>query len=454
MDTYRGNFGSTSYDAGQDDYDLGDDEASHDVPPASIGTDERRMQVRAYNHWASLLGERNFPSIEDLEPEELSDFGPYSVLLDFTSGIEDPALQYLGSELAVECGTDASISQLSDVPSRSLLSRITDHYMQIMANQAPIGFEAEFVNQRSATILYRGILLPYSSDGETIDFIYGVINWKEMADQATTDELLLEIDQALEADEPQADDHLGGPITDWADGPVAEEANFPEPEFGEETAAEEEDEAAVDASESNNDDFDDVDDADYDDVDDDDDDDDDYDDDDVDDDDYDDDDDDDVDDDDYDYDDDDDNDDDDDVDDDDYDDDDDVDEEVSEPVDPDDWVGYLGTAQDGDDFTGLSPENESPLPVDDDAPADEEAAASSFFNAIDSSTPLDEQDSDTEPVVIVEDATPDKKGGVFSAAAEEVPRAPASGIDWITVAYFAVAAVCFALVIYFYLTSS
>ena len=71
--------------------------------------------------------------------------------------------------------------------------------MQILANQAPIGFEAEFVNQRGVTILYRGILLPFSSDDDTIDFIYGVINWKEIADQQTTDELLLEIDQALKA---------------------------------------------------------------------------------------------------------------------------------------------------------------------------------------------------------------------------------------------------------------
>ena len=73
--------------------------------------------------------------------------------------------------------------------------------MQILANQAPIGFEAEFVNQRDITILYRGILLPFSSDNETIDFIYGVINWKEMADAAKADELLLEIDQALETEE-------------------------------------------------------------------------------------------------------------------------------------------------------------------------------------------------------------------------------------------------------------
>ena len=32
------------------------------------------MQVRAYNYWASLLGERNYPSVEDIEPDGLPDF--------------------------------------------------------------------------------------------------------------------------------------------------------------------------------------------------------------------------------------------------------------------------------------------------------------------------------------------------------------------------------------------
>ena len=215
MDTYRGNF----MDRGADDApdtDYADDEDGHEVPPSPVGQDERRMQVRAYNHWASLLDNRNFPSIEDLDPEALPDFGPYSVLLDFTAGIENPSIQYLGDKLALECGTDDDIQTLDDVPSRSLLSRITDHYMQIIANQAPIGFEAEFVNQRECTILYRGILLPFSSDDDTIDFIYGVINWKELADQKTTDALLQEIDQALE---PQAH-RPADALTDWADGPA------------------------------------------------------------------------------------------------------------------------------------------------------------------------------------------------------------------------------------------
>lgn len=233
MDTYRGLFGERG-DADSDwpEIEFAEDESPSEPPPSPVGVDERRMQVRAYNHWASLLDNRNFPSIEDLEPGALPDFGPCSVLLDFSAGIDNPSIRYLGRKLAEECGASDEIGTLDDVPSRSLLSRITDHYMQIIANQAPIGFEAEFVNQREQTILYRGILLPFSSDDDTIDFIYGVINWKELADQKTTDELLLEIDQALEGG-PSGDLRRGEQMTDWADGPADINAAPIEIELGE-----------------------------------------------------------------------------------------------------------------------------------------------------------------------------------------------------------------------------
>lgn len=243
MDTLRGTFGSNEpgdavnlddtldHDGSADA--AGEGQSSHSVQ-TTIGQDERRMQVRAYNHWASLLEDRAFPLIEELDPANLPDFGPHSVLIDFTAGIDDPAVQFLGDRLASECSAGEAISRLSDVPPRSLLSRITDHYMQILANHAPIGFEAEFVNQRGASTLYRGILLPFSSDGETIDFLYGVINWKEIADQVAADELLLEIDQALDvvdeiadeaddASEPQL--RTPDPVTNWADSPANEAAS-------------------------------------------------------------------------------------------------------------------------------------------------------------------------------------------------------------------------------------
>src|SRR3982750_3791927 len=144
--------------------------ASQDVA-AAIGTDERRMHVRAYNYWVSLLEGRDFPSIEDLEPADVEDFSPHSVLLDFTCGGDNPAMPYIGAIIREECGLEENMRTIGEVPSRSLLSRLTDHYLQIIANRAPIGFEAEFANQRGEPICYRGILLPFSSDGDAVDFL-------------------------------------------------------------------------------------------------------------------------------------------------------------------------------------------------------------------------------------------------------------------------------------------
>ncbi len=203
MDSMRGLL-SGSY--GQDDGGID--------TPAAVGVDERRMQVRAYNHWASLLADRAYPSVEDLDLEHAGDFGPHSVLLDFTSGIDNPAIAFLGDRLRAESQIDAEVQYISQIPGRSLLSRLTDHYLQIIANRTPIGFEAEFVNDRGVTIMYRGILLPFSSDDDTIDFILGVINWKEALTADEEEELQLSVDQALRSAPP-----LTAPMPLWADGP-------------------------------------------------------------------------------------------------------------------------------------------------------------------------------------------------------------------------------------------
>ena len=191
------------------------EDAAIEAPPV-VSTDERRMQVRAYNFWTAQLRDKNYPCIEELVPDEVDDFKEYSVLLDFTSGIGNPSIQYLGEELRIECGLDEDIGYLDQVPARSLLSRITDHYLQIIANRAPIGFEAEFVNDRGRNIMYRGILLPYSSDDDNIDFIYGVINWKEAAESSLAASLNSEVRGALNAAPPRQ-----AHVPVWADGPTA-----------------------------------------------------------------------------------------------------------------------------------------------------------------------------------------------------------------------------------------
>ena len=137
------------------------------------------MQVRAYRFWSSLLRTGHIPLIDDLPLDDLPDFGPSSLLVDLSG--PRPVIPFLGDVLRAEAGLSAHGMTLDQVPARSLLSRLTDRCAQIVADRSAMGFEAEFINRNGRETLYRGLLLPFSSDGERADFVYGVISWKEGA---------------------------------------------------------------------------------------------------------------------------------------------------------------------------------------------------------------------------------------------------------------------------------
>ncbi len=188
--------------------------APEPVEPSSSG-DERRMQVRAYNHWASLLAGREFPSIEDLEPSSIADFARSSVLLDFTAGPANPTTAYVGDAVRRECDLDPEVESMAEVPPGSLLARLADYYDQIIDSRAPVGIEADVINQRGESRCYRGILMPFSSDGDTIDFVYGVFNWSG-SDTAAQPSGPKKAKVPLNLDMPAAE-HIA-----WEDGPLAD----------------------------------------------------------------------------------------------------------------------------------------------------------------------------------------------------------------------------------------
>ncbi len=171
---------------------------------------ERRLNILVFEYWDSLLKGRDFPSVADLEPSALEPFRDYSLLIDFTEGYDNPRLRFIGKALRQESGIETSELEPDRVPRGTMLSRLTDHYLEILANRAPIGFEAEFTSARGVVMLYRGILLPLSDDGETINFIYGAVSWKEAgaAQDQDLDDDILDLDAAAMADAEDSDDAM------------------------------------------------------------------------------------------------------------------------------------------------------------------------------------------------------------------------------------------------------
>lgn len=199
------------------DFPVGE-EPCMDLPPM-IGTDERRMHVRAYEMWLALLDGRDYPASSDLDPAALGEFAAYSVLLDFSADRAVPAIAFLGDALRAEGELGGDVTSVADVPSRALLSRLTEHYVEILENRAPVGFEADFISHRGQPMLYRGILMPYSSDGIAIDLIHGVVNWKESAEQALSPDILQAVTTAFAGPAQPAPEILSPQAVPAADTP-------------------------------------------------------------------------------------------------------------------------------------------------------------------------------------------------------------------------------------------
>ncbi|MCJ8190889.1 hypothetical protein [Sphingomicrobium aestuariivivum] len=180
---------------------------------------DRRMQVRAYNYWYSLLDGRDFPSIDDLKPADLQNFALNSVLMDFTNGAEDPTLPYVGQAIRTQCGVGESIEKLSEVPRDSMLGAVAEHYERLMECRAPVGFESGSAEEVGDGPVYRGILMPFSSDDRTIDFVYAVVNWKTAEQRAADAEARAKAEEEAAAELEDLD--APAPLPQ-GDGPQAE----------------------------------------------------------------------------------------------------------------------------------------------------------------------------------------------------------------------------------------
>ncbi|PCI33131.1 MAG: hypothetical protein COB54_05145 [Alphaproteobacteria bacterium] len=138
-----------------------------------------------YNYWFGLTHDCDIPPLKSLTPEDIAPYKGNMVLIDLRDPDNEPTLQVIGQLLAEDLDQDLSFKAISDIPRRTLLSRITDHYMEVLGNKSPISFDAEFNNKERQKILYRGILLPFSDDGDKINFILGAIRWISEEDLAT-----------------------------------------------------------------------------------------------------------------------------------------------------------------------------------------------------------------------------------------------------------------------------
>src|SRR6266496_2846563 len=206
----------------------------------TISPTERCRHANVLDYWLSIRGDKEFPPLHDLDPLELSDAGPNSMLLELISGGHDAEVRHLGDALKPYVGGQSVI----EAPDPSLLSCLAKKLPIVAISRDFLAFEDEFAIGDGAARCWV-TLLPLSAGGAWVDYVYALVSLeatsaaepvKKPAKKAEPEEPVAE-----KAEEPIVET-LAGAVVEEADEPVAEEADEPVAERVEEPVVEEADE--------------------------------------------------------------------------------------------------------------------------------------------------------------------------------------------------------------------
>ena len=146
---------------------------------------EERITQRLRDYWNTLRGGQQFPSRANFRMEAVTGLGPHAFALDLAHGADDPVFRFIGKALADDCGKDFTLKPLSAVPPHTLLAAVARCYTDVVDRKTPVEFAEEHVGADGSTALFRATMLPFSEDGQTLDFIVGAITYKKKSSETT-----------------------------------------------------------------------------------------------------------------------------------------------------------------------------------------------------------------------------------------------------------------------------
>jgi len=136
----------------------------------SIDAAERRRHASVLNYWLSIKGDKDVAPIRDLDPLEISDAGPNSLLLELIGGGEDAEIKHRGDALLEHANKD----RLSQAPRPSLLACIAGKLAIVAISRNFLAFEDKFSTDAGETRCWI-TLLPFSSTGVWVDYVYAFV---------------------------------------------------------------------------------------------------------------------------------------------------------------------------------------------------------------------------------------------------------------------------------------
>jgi hypothetical protein len=192
----------------------------------TIAAAERRKHATVLNYWLSIRGDKEFPPLHDLDPLEISDAGPHSILLELISGGHDAEVRHLGDALKGE----GQVAQINEAPSPSILASIAKKLPIVAISRDFLAFEDEFETKAGPTRCWV-TLLPLSAGGAWVDYVYALVSFAADTGEGEAEEAPKEqVEATADVEEPEVED-LAEPVAEVPTAPEPEKLSE-EPEAG------------------------------------------------------------------------------------------------------------------------------------------------------------------------------------------------------------------------------
>lgn len=136
-----------------------------------IDAAERRRHASVLNYWLSIRGDKEFPPLHDLDPLELSDAGPNSILMELISGGHDAEIRHMGEALRDNDWPE----RIMDADNPSILSCIAKKLPIVAISRDFLAFEDEFDAGDGPNRCWV-TLLPLSAGGAWVDYVYALVS--------------------------------------------------------------------------------------------------------------------------------------------------------------------------------------------------------------------------------------------------------------------------------------
>ncbi|MFQ5959329.1 MAG: PAS domain-containing protein [Alphaproteobacteria bacterium] len=138
------------------------------------------MVRRLWFYWERIRLGRPLPAMRDVDPQRLPVDWSECFVVPIAEGGGEPRFEYVGDSLIVDCGQDPTNRPVSSVPADTLLGRSTGCLAEAVTRRAPVIVEGRFRHTAGDDVLLRGIVLPFSRDRKTIDYLLGATSCRRL----------------------------------------------------------------------------------------------------------------------------------------------------------------------------------------------------------------------------------------------------------------------------------